>query len=59
MTGAHDLFLIFTMSYSSMYEELSRRTRHVLQGYGVVVFHMKSRGLLRVENVIYVPGVHS
>jgi hypothetical protein len=47
------------VSDSGMYKDLGRSTRHVVQGYGVVVFHMKSRGLLRVENVIYVPGVHS
>jgi hypothetical protein len=30
MTGAQDLFVSFTVSNSSMYEELGRRTRHVV-----------------------------
>jgi hypothetical protein len=30
------------VSNSGMYEELGRRTRHVVHGYGVVVFWMES-----------------
>jgi hypothetical protein len=53
MTGAHDLFMSFIVSDSGMYEELGRRTRHVVQGSGAVVFQMESGGVLRVENVLW------
>jgi len=42
MTGAKDLFVSFTVSDLDMYEDLSRRTRHVVQGYGAVVFQIES-----------------
>jgi hypothetical protein len=44
---------------SSMYEELRMRTRHVVQGSEAVVFQMKSWDVLRVENVLSLPGVCS
>jgi hypothetical protein len=59
MTGAQDLFESFTVSDSGMYEELGMRTRHVVQGSGAVVFWMESGDVLRVENVLWVPGVCS
>jgi hypothetical protein len=59
MTGAQDLFVSFTMSDSGMYEELGMRTRHVVHGFGAVVFWMESRSVLRMENVLWVPGVCS
>jgi hypothetical protein len=43
------------MSYSSMYEGLGRRTRHVVQGSGAVVFQMESWVMLQVEKVLWVP----
>jgi hypothetical protein len=49
----------FTVSDSGMYEELGMRTRHVVQGSGAVVFQMESGDVLRVENVLWVPGVCS
>jgi hypothetical protein len=59
MTGAQDLFESFTVSDSGMYVELGMRTRHVVQGSGTVVFWMESGDVLRVENVLWVPGVCS
>jgi hypothetical protein len=43
MTGKHVLFVSFIVSKLGMYEELGRRTRHVVQGYGAVVFQIESR----------------
>jgi hypothetical protein len=54
MTSAHDFFMSFTVYNLGMYEEFGMRTRHVVQGYGVVevqgygvvVFKMELGGLL-------------
>jgi hypothetical protein len=59
MIRAQDLFESFTESDSDMYVELGMETKHVVQGYGIVVFQMESRDVLRVTNVLWVPGVCS
>jgi hypothetical protein len=59
MTWVHDLFVSFTLSNSSMYEELGRRTRHLEHIYEAMIFQMESGGVLRVENVPWVLGVCS
>ena len=46
MTGAQDLFESFSVSDSDIYEELSMRNRHVVQGSGAVVFQMESGDVL-------------
>jgi hypothetical protein len=46
MIGAQYFFMSFTVSNSIMYEEIGRRTRHVVQGYRVVVFQMESGSVL-------------
>ena len=46
MTTSHDLFVSFIVSDLGMYEELGMRTKHVLQGFGAVVFQMESRDVL-------------
>jgi hypothetical protein len=40
MIGEQKTFMIFIMSESGKYEELGRRTIHVVQGYGAMVFQM-------------------
>jgi hypothetical protein len=59
MTGAHDLYESFIVFDSCMYMELGMGTRHVVHGFGIMVFWMESRDLLRVANVLWVPGVCS
>jgi hypothetical protein len=54
--STHDLFMSFIVSNSGMYEELGRKTMHVVHGSGAVVFHMESGDVLRVKNVPWVPG---
>jgi hypothetical protein len=53
MIGVHDLFERFAMSDSGMYVKLGMRTRHVVQGFGTMVFRMES------GDVLWVPGVCS
>jgi hypothetical protein len=55
MTKAQYLFVSFIVFDSSIYEDICRRTKHVVQGSGV--FLMESKGVLRVENVLWVPKI--
>jgi hypothetical protein len=55
MTGAHELFESFTESDSNMHVELGVGTKHAVKGTGTMPFHMESRGVLRVMNVLWVP----
>jgi hypothetical protein len=59
MTWSHDLFICFIVSDSSMYEEIGKRTMHVVHGFGPEVFWMESGDVLRVANVLWVPRVCS
>jgi hypothetical protein len=40
-----------------MYMELGMETRHVVRGSVTVVFRMESGDVLRVTNVLWVPGM--
>jgi hypothetical protein len=57
MRGAQNLFESFTIYNSGMYVELGMRTRHVVQGFGAVVFQMELGDVEQVENVLWVSGV--
>jgi hypothetical protein len=59
MTGARDLFVSFIVFDSGMYEEHGMRSRHVVYGYGEMVFWMDSGDVLGVTNFPWVPRVYS
>jgi hypothetical protein len=52
MTGARELFENITEIYLDMCVELGMRTRHAVQGIGMIRFQLESREMLRVTNVL-------
>lgn len=55
MTRARELFESFIESGSNLHVELGVGTKYAAEGSRIVPFQMESRGVLMVENVLWVP----
>jgi hypothetical protein len=49
------VFESFTESNSEMHVELGMGTKHAVKGSGTMPFQMESGGVLRVQDVLWVP----
>jgi len=49
------VFERFTESDSEMHVEFGMVTKHAMKGYGTFPLQMESRGILRVQDVLWVP----